>query len=54
MGIAGYYGVDDAVAMWEREKSAYDGGTINELTCMPAATIYNSSGEPPEGSAVRK
>lgn len=31
MGTAGYYGVDDAVAMWEREKSAYDGGTINEF-----------------------
>jgi len=31
MGTAGYYGVADAVAMWEREKSAYDGGTINEF-----------------------
>jgi len=31
MGTAGYYGVEDAVAMWEREKSAYDGGTINEF-----------------------
>jgi pathogenesis-related protein 1 len=30
MGTAGYYGVGDAAAMWEREKSVYDGGTINE------------------------
>jgi pathogenesis-related protein 1 len=28
MGTASYYGVADAVAMWEREKRAYDGGTI--------------------------
>ncbi len=28
MGTAGYYGVADAVAMWEKEKSAYDGGPI--------------------------
>lgn len=30
MGTAGYYGVADAVAMWEREKSVYDGGPIAE------------------------
>jgi hypothetical protein len=30
MGTAGYYGVGDAVAMWEREKSVYDGGTVDE------------------------
>ena len=28
MGTAGYYGVADAVAMWEREEVAYDGGAI--------------------------
>ncbi len=30
MGTAGYYGVADAVAMWERERSVYDGGPICE------------------------
>ena len=30
VGTAGYYGVADAVAMWEREKSMYDGGEIDE------------------------
>jgi hypothetical protein len=30
MGTAGHYGVNDAVAMWEGEKSFYDGGTLNE------------------------
>ncbi len=30
MGSAGHYGVADAVAMWESERSAYDGRTIDE------------------------
>ena len=29
MGTAGHYGVVDAVVMWEKEKSAYSGETIN-------------------------
>ncbi len=31
MGTAGYYGVADAVAMWEGEKRAYDGRAIDQL-----------------------
>lgn len=30
MGTAGHYGVADAVAMWEQERSVYDGGRIDE------------------------
>jgi pathogenesis-related protein 1 len=30
MGTAGYFGVADAVAAWEREKSAYNGRTIDQ------------------------
>jgi len=30
MGTVGYYGVADAVAAWEHEKSAYDGSIIDE------------------------
>ena len=29
MGTIGYYGVTDAVAAWEHEKSAYDGGIVD-------------------------
>ena len=32
MGTTGYYGVADAVAAWEREKSAYHGQTIDMST----------------------